>query len=351
MRESFSAAAAVGVVLLATLACKGSSSSSSSDAGGATPSGSVAAVGATCTESTKEMNGSLHAEVAYGAPFDPPKSKRKQSYQCGTKAAVGLYLEYPTAAAAISACNFTGPQLWGGNAPTREDKDELMTKGGTLVIVSGDAIDDLSAKLEADGYVRWRASTAAAAPRDIDVELGKAVDCGAASKDPLRGWCPVASLQTSGFSLPSTPKTYVGITAAVKTGMDVKAALLGNVSVSSLSLGPGKVKLTSVTPDNDAEKTTLANTAMVVAKALKGESTGTISIGKDLATFLDGLVGDLAISGHPVSASTGHPATFTAANPSDIALVHGKSVDAYVVLEHAKDGTWVNVFPVRAYGP
>ena len=349
MKDAREVMAAALVVLAACLACKkfGKSGSGSGSAS------SAAASGSTCTASAKEVHGSLHAEVAFDTSMDPPKSKRKESYQCGGRDALALFLEYPTPAAAGSACNLVGAQLWGGNAPTLENPDEVMTKGGTLVIVTAKAIDDLAAKLAADGYAKCRpggGATSGGAAASVPDDLKAALDCGPASTDALRSWCPVAAAPTSGFAFPVTPTTYVGITAAVKSGTAARSALLGDVSVSALSVGGGRVKVTSITPDNEGEKKTLAATAALISQVLKGGSTGNVRVGAALAGFLNGLMKDLSTKGYPVAVSGGKPASFTGASPSEIALVNGK-VDAYVVLEHAKDGTWVNVFPIRVYAP
>ena len=301
----------------------------------------------TCAESPAKVPGSIHAEVAYDVTMMTPKTKSRQSYQCGTSTAVAFHLDYANADDAHAAASGLGGQLWGSFSPHGEDADELLTKGANVVIVSGSSIEPLAKKFEDDGFVRFRG---AAVPRAVDAEIAKAVDCGATSKDPLRAFCPVASSATSGFSTPPGPKTFVGIMVAVKEGADLKAALGGKRSVSALSLGPGRVKLTAVTPDNPGEQKQLDAVAQTVATALGGGGSPTLSIGKDLATFLDGRASDLAISGHPVSASTGVPASYKGENPSEISLVHGK-VDAYVVIEHASDGTWIHVFPARPYGP
>ncbi|MEO8801550.1 MAG: hypothetical protein ABI551_26910 [Polyangiaceae bacterium] len=310
----------------------------------------TASAAASCTESTAEAHGSLHAEVAWSTVMEPPKSKRKQAFTCDGKSAAALFLEYATAAQAQKAGALTGAQLWGGAAPTSEDPDELMTKNGSLVIVSGDAIDALANKLQAEGYVQWRAGTHAPASRSIDAQLAAAVDCTPSSKDPLRAWCPATHLSSSGFSFPTAPTTYVGISVAVKTGTPLRSALLDDVTVTALALGNGRVRVTSIKPDNASEKKALASTAMAVAAALKGMSPGNIAVGSDLAGFLDSLRAQLPTKGYAAAASSGKPASYTGATPSEIALVKG-SVDAYVVIEHAPDGTWLDVYPVRPYGP
>lgn len=274
---------------------------------------------------------------------------------CGKNEAVGLYLEYPAPAQALAMCDFTGPQLWGGTAPTARDPEELLTKGGSLVIVSGKAIEDLAKQLEADGYVRWRASggnvaQGSVSSGSIDKEVAKALDCSPKSADPLRAWCPVAAFASSGFSPPPAPTTYVGLSVAVKSGTPVKTAMLNRLSLSALILGNGRVDVVNITPDNEDEKKQLLATAGLVSGVLKGEGNGPIQVGANLAGFLDGLKKKLATEGHPVQASASKPAAYTAQNPSEIALVRGK-VDAYVVVERAGDGIWINVFPVRAYGP
>jgi hypothetical protein len=347
MNDAREVMAAALVLLAACLACKGKAGGKG--VGSATPAATAAA--STCTASTKEVHGSLHAEVAFSTSIDPPKSKRKESYECAGRDAVALFLEYPTAAAASSAGNLVGPQLWGGNAPTPHDPDELLTKGGTLVIVSGTAIDDLAAKLAADGYAKYRpGAPSGGGAASVTDDLKGTLDCSAASNDALRAWCVVVAAPASGFTFPTTPTTYVGITAAVKTGTAARSALLESVTVSALSVGGGRIKVTSIKPDNEGEKKTLAATAALVSQALKGASTGNIKVGAALAGFLDGLKKDLATKGYPVAPVGGKPASYVGASPSEVVLVQGK-VDAYVVLEHASDGTWVNVFPIRNYVP
>ncbi len=284
--------------------------------------------------------------------MEPPKSKRKQAFTCGDKSAAALFLEYATAAQVQKAGALTGAQLWGGAAPTSEHPDELMTKNGSLVIVSGDAIDALANKLQAEGYVQWRAGmhAPASATGSIDAQLAATLDCAPTSKDLLRAWCPATHFAGSGFSFPSAPTTYVGISVAVKTGTALRSALLDDVTVTALALGNGRVRVTSIKPDNASEKKALASTAMAVAVALKGLSPGSIAVGSDLAGFLDSLRAQLPTKGYAVVASSGKPASYTGATPSEIALVRG-NVDAYVVIEHASDGTWLNVYPIRPYGP
>jgi hypothetical protein len=347
MNDARDVISAALVVLAAILACKGKTGGSG--AGSAAPA--AAGPASTCTPSTKEVRGSLHAEVAFETAMDPPLSKRKESYRCGERDAVALRMEYSTPAAARSACNLVGPQLWGGSAPTREHPDEVMTKDGSLVIVSGKAIDDLAAKLAAEGHARWRpgAASGGGTASALD-DLKATLDCGAASQDPLRAWCVAVAEPTSGFNFPATPTTYVGITAAVKAGTPVRSALLGAVTVSALSVGAGRIKVTSITPDNEGEKKTLLKTAALISNVLKSASTSNVEVGAALAGFLDGLKKDLATAGKPVAATSGKPASYAGANPSEVALVQGK-VDAYVVLEHANDGTWLNVFPIRSYAP
>lgn len=336
---------AIAAIAATSSACKSSGQRESNDGSGANA----------CSESPKESKASLHAEVAWGTPFDAPTSKRKQTYVCGNKEAVALFLEYPTPAKALAMCDFTGPQLWGGGAPTSRDPDELLTKGGTLVMVSGRAIDDLAKQLEANGFVRWRASggntaQGSVSSGSIDKEVAKALDCSPKSADPLRAWCPVAAFASSGFSPPPAPATYVGLSVALTSGTPVKSAMLNRLSLSALILANGRVDVISITPDNEDEKKQLLATAGLVSGVMKGEVNGPIRVGANLSGFLDGLKNKFAAGGAAVQASASKPAAYKAKNPSEIALVRGK-VDAYVVIERASDGIWMNVFPVRPYGP
>ncbi len=181
-------------------------------------------------------------------------------------------------------------------------------------------------------------------------DLKEALDCSPSSTDPLRAWCPVTLWSGAGFAFPSAPTTYVGITIAVKTGTSARTAILNDATVCALSVGSGHIRLTTITPDNDNEKKTLATTAVAIADVLRDGTKGSIHVGADLAGFLSGLKTDLVTKGPSTSVSVGKPATYMATFPAEVVLVHG-TIDAYVVLEHVNDGVWMNVFPVRPYAP
>jgi hypothetical protein len=60
--------------------------------------------------------------------------------------------------------------------------------------------------------------------------------------------------------------------------------------------------------------------------------------------FLQSLRGQLPTQGHPVR-DDAHGAHFTAQAPSTVWRVNQGAFDVYVIVEEAKDGTFVNVYP------
>lgn len=294
-------------------------------------------LGAGCKASKQEV-GSLHANTSFEVQMEAPKSKLKQPLECDGKPVTLYTSEYATPASAGSAANFTGPQLWGGDAPTARHTDELMQNGAVLVVVSGPGVAAAVKALAAKGFTPWRVP----AGDGID-RLTAAIDCTAASNDPLRAWCAAAMTKGAGFTAPKGKVTYVGLSVPLNAKFDVRDALLKATNLSALSFGDGKVNLSDITPDNEGEKKQLLEVAMSVAMVLKGKSKE-IKVGKDLAGFLDSLAVAAASKGYPIKDDP-KGAKLKMKMPSRAWRVKANGVDVIVFAEDAGDGTFVNVYP------
>lgn len=292
-----------------------------------------------CVDSKKE-SGSLHANVGFETQMVAAKSKAKQPLECGGKPVTLFVSEYKDAAELSDACNFTGPQLWGGDGPTAEHSDEVMTKGTMLAVVSGPGVGAAKGSLEKQGFKAWRA--ASAEPKGPAWErIAKEIDCSKGAKDPLRAWCAATQTAGAGFTAPKAPAVYLGISAPLSDNHSVRDAVLKGTRVSALAFSGGKVHLTDITPDNDDEKKQLLQVAISVAAMLKMDAKK-LDVPAGLAGFLPSLKDSAAKDGAPVKDVAKGPGTFKFKNASRI----WKVGEVYVVAEDAGDGTWVSVYPI-----
>jgi hypothetical protein len=291
----------------------------------------------------KDYAGSIHAAVAYDVDvFAKPKSKEKQVFDCGSKPAALFLLELGEKDAKSYADAY-GAQLWGESGPTAEHDDELLVGKGVVAMVSGPGSAPIVARLEKKGFAKHRLTPLEAGTGPIEDQFAAAIDCSAKSNDPLRAWCPATQVKKAGFKAPPKMTTFVGLTAAVKKGANVRKALLEMVAVSALSVGGGKIFVQDITPENDGEKRQLMEVAMSVAQQLKGGKGGVV-VAKDLGGFLDSLTAKNATKGYDVKDDPAG-AKYTAKSPSRAWRVK----DAFVVFEDAPDGTWVNIYPAVPY--
>jgi hypothetical protein len=172
---------------------------------------------------------------------------------------------------------------------------------------------------------------------DVTKRFAAAIKCGPGDRDLQRAWCSVARAGKEAPKLPATPVTYFGLTVALKPGDDVKTALLGALSPSALHLGPSGARLTGLKPDNEQEKRELLEAGMSASIVLKGEKASVV-VPKGLAGYLDS---QRAKPMHPVTVR-GTGADFTGNLPARLLA----SDKAWVVIEQATDGVWVNVYPI-----
>lgn len=303
---------------------------------------SVAPLEVAGCKATKSESGSLHAATSFDVWLTAPKSKVKQSLDCGGKLVTLFVSDFGAAAGASEAANFVGPQLWGATAPTAEHTDELLLKDGLLVVVSGNAGQLAAGALEKKGFTRWRGGPVDKA--DVIVRVGRELDCKPASKDPLRSWCVAVLTDGAGFTAPKDGTVLVGLSAPVPWSMGVSDALLKATRVSAFAFKGGKVKLTDVTPDNDDEKKQLLDVAMQVAAVLKGSGKA-ITPPEGLAAYLPTLADGAAKSGAVLKLSAKGPATTKFTFPARVWTVKSGAMTVYVVVEDTADGAWLSVYP------
>lgn len=294
-----------------------------------------------CTAS-KSAVGSIHANTSFEVQMTVAASKLKQPLECGKKQVTLFISEYASTAQVDEATNFTGPQLWGGMAPTRDHSDELLTNGKIVVVASGPGVAAATAALTEKGFKQWRGGTSA----DVTERIGKEIDCKPASKDPLRAWCAAAATSGAGFAVPKDKTVLLGISAPLSQAHDLKKALLAATRVSALSTQGGKVLLTDITPENDDEKRQLAEVAAQVAMVLKDPKVKSVAVSKDLAGFLPSLPARAATEGTAVTAQAKGPGRFKFKFPARAWTVKQGGLEVYVVAEDAPDGSWLSVYPV-----
>lgn len=173
-----------------------------------------------------------------------------------------------------------------------------------------------------------------------DAATGKriagAIKCDAAAKDPLRAWCAATLQGTTAVALPAATETYFGITLELRPDGDVRKALLENVSASALHVGPGGAKIMTIKPDNAGEQKEIAEAIMSAAAALKG-LTLVVEVPAGLYGFLKS---EQKKPLHPVTRKPTH-GEFTGKIPARIY----RTATAWVVIEDAAQGKFVNVYP------
>ena len=298
-----------------------------------------------CKASKHEV-GSLHANTSFDVAMTEPKSKLKQPLDCGGKAVTLFVSEFGSAALANEAANFTGPQLWGGLAPTAEHTDDLLISGAVLLVASGPGVQAARMALGTKGFKSWRGD----APLDVLEHVSKALDCKAGSKDPLRAWCAATMTGSAGFKPARNDTVLLGISSPVPTTAAVRQVLLKATRVSSLSFSSGKVRLTDIAPDNKDEEKQLLEVAMGVAVALKGMGEQ-VQVSAELAGFLPVLARQTAKEGAAVKESVKGPSLVKMKNPTRMWLVKNGKSEVYVVSEETADGAWLSVYPVVPFVP
>jgi len=186
-----------------------------------------------------------------------------------------------------------------------------------------------------------RAEPIDAAAQDAITRFARAIKCGRADRDLQRAWCAVTRLRKGAPILPKEPVTYFGLTVALKPGDDVRKALLAKLAPSALHLSSDGARLTSIRPSagpaGEGEKRELLEAGMSASMVLKGERAA-VAVPRGLAEYLD------AQRAKPMNPLTvrGAGADFTGQIPGRLYAADG----AWVVIEQASDGVYVNLFPI-----
>lgn len=312
----------------------------------------------TCAAGGK-YEGSFHAAVAYKTLLEEPKRKTKLQLQCKSGPAAAYVYEYGDATTAGSQAAFLGAKLWGGAGPTAEHSDELLSSGGTLIVLSGPGTKELADVLiKQRSFVPYRgteragSSAPSASPQDVVLTgtedsaalaraFASALNCGSGD-DPLRVWCSVAEIGTAAFVAPKDVQALSGMSVVLPRGTSIRAALLKNLRFSVLALSAKQAFLQELRPENAEERQEILGGLMAVTSALKlGGAVAPLSAG--LAGEVKNLRAGLAQKGHPLK-DEGKRATYTAQTPSEVYFVDSKR-RAYVVIERAPDGLFVSLFP------
>jgi hypothetical protein len=118
----------------------------------ATPT--VGELGTGCTAGPT-YDGSFHAEAIFHSAWDKPKAQIHLSYRCG-ETSVALYLlDFGTESAMEPHISFYGGRLWGGQGPTVENPDEILSKGSLIAIISAARPGAMRVILEKKGMKRY----------------------------------------------------------------------------------------------------------------------------------------------------------------------------------------------------
>ena len=312
---------------------------------------SAAEVGPNCKAGVEEV-GSLHARVSFESGMQKPKAKATKNYDCGGTLGSVYLSEFPDAKETELALALTGAELWGEGGPTDEHDDQVFFKGALMVVVSGDAVQTLSKKYAAKGFMPYRgkamgaaapaAPAAAVVDGDAPTRVAAAVDCKSSSTDPLRPWCAVTLIKNKGYAPPTKRGVALGISAPLGKGKDVREALFKQASVSAIGFNAGKLTVRDLKPENPQEAQELAQVAAQVAAVLKSGAPAPIKVSKGLAGFLPTIADGATAAVKP---SAKQAADFTLKNPAHVSVVTVGKVSVYVVVEDAVDGSWVNLFP------
>jgi hypothetical protein len=138
------------------------------------------------------------------------------------------------------------------------------------------------------------AADAAAGPDKLATSLDALANAAKCSDhaSPWRLWCIAASGWATGKAgqLPNG-KVLVGVTIELEDGKDTAQQLVNAVSLTAFAIGKdGKVKVTTVRPENDDERSAAAAAVAALSLQLKGK-VAVAKLPKDLASYVSGLQG------------------------------------------------------------
>ncbi len=302
---------------------------------------------------SKVDRSSLHASVLFKTSILPPKTKRKELFDCAGRSVALYRYEYASPKKASEAAMYMGAQLWGSGGPSRRHADGVMVRGAEVVVLSPRP-GSLGAHLAQQGYKAYRgqrrrpASSVGrtpAAPVGMMPELAslyRAARCHSA-KSPFRPWCIVTNGWKRGQASPLLPKgkqkVFVGFAVPIKTGAAVN---FNRLKLAALVVRKDGSKyfatIITVTPDNDKERKVMAQAVFDLALVFKGRSKAA-KIDSKLLGFLRGR-----------ASKASYVLTKTAKSWSLAGKINAqiRKVGPYwVALERAPKGVFVNLFTDR----
>lgn len=193
-----------------------------------------------------------------------------------------------------------------------------MTKLACLLLVFAPAValaDEMKAEPPDD-------------PADAPLaKLAVAAKC-SDNTSPWRLWCIASDWSKGSAAALPSGKVLVGVTVELEDGKDVAAALKDKVSFTAFAIDKdNKVKVTTVTPSNDAEKKSMFEAGAAASLVFKGKAK-TAKLPKDLAGYVKTLKGE-----HKVTNTRGAWTWSGASNGRA-----RKVGDFWVVLETPKSG-------------
>ncbi len=103
--------------------------------------------------------GSVHAHSLYKFDipyFQPAGGKIRQNVAVPEGKAVLFLYDFVDPDKARQATGFAAGTLWGGPGPNGDDNDELLMRGGLLLVISGADPDRMAARFERLGFTRVR---------------------------------------------------------------------------------------------------------------------------------------------------------------------------------------------------
>lgn len=177
---------------------------------------------------------------------------------------------------------------------------------------------------------------------ELPARFGKEIQCEAGQRDVNRHWCAVTRIGKDEFSAPKELTTYLGLTVPLKPDEAVRPAVLGRTAVVALHLGPSSARLTSLKASNPQEEKEMLPVLLAIGVTLKGVSKAPIPVSEGLWGYLQS---EQRKPGYPLEASK-TSAKYAANLPSSIYRVNTQAGAVYVVVETARDGQFVSVFPI-----
>lgn len=185
--------------------------------------------------------------------------------------------------------------------------------------------------------------------RSISRSFSDQIDCSQQSRDLQRAWCPVGILTEGKYQSTSEKISYLGLSMELQKGGAVVPSLLQTTNLAVLHLNKNKARVTHLKPSNKDEQIELMKIVFNLGRILKGLDKGRqVSVSQGLYGYLRQ---ELEKPGYAVRIGAGG-GEYRGKLPSIISRVQDpRAGDVYVVIEMAKNGAFVNIFPVTTMKP